>query len=42
MQIKNAIQSAERSAKEFIFGPKKRLGESKTGKQASNGAKDPP
>ncbi|XP_058223653.1 uncharacterized protein LOC131333241 [Rhododendron vialii] len=40
--IKNAIQSAERSAKEFIFGPKKRLGESKTGKLASNGAKDPP
>ncbi|KAF7139349.1 hypothetical protein RHSIM_Rhsim07G0016500 [Rhododendron simsii] len=43
--IKNVIKSAERSVKEFIFGPEKtqkRLDESETGKLASNAAKHNP
>lgn len=34
--IKNALESAERSMKEFIFGPKKEFQESEPGKLPSN------
>ncbi|KAK0581432.1 hypothetical protein LWI29_013768 [Acer saccharum] len=40
--IKNAIQSAENSAKEFIFGSKKESQEGQVAKQSGDKAKEHP